>query len=152
MNHACPFCSKTISEISYFETENFRTIYNIAPILPGHSLVIPKKHVESLLDFSDQELAELMMITRDSITILLKVFRAKGFNISLQEKEEAGQTIAHFHLHLIPRQTKDLPESGDWYTKLEESQHRVIDSKDRPKLSGKEIIEIVENIKLKAAK
>ncbi|MCF8370018.1 MAG: HIT domain-containing protein [Bacteroidales bacterium] len=145
----CPFCATDIAAISFYETENFRTIYNRSPILPGHSLLIPKRHFESLLDFSDAELSEIMIHAKQAIQLLLKAFNCKGFNLSLQEKEEAGQSVAHFHLHIIPRKEKDLHKPGDWYPKLIESE--LIDSEERQKLSHSEMIKMAEFIK-KAAK
>ncbi|MEA3444053.1 MAG: HIT family protein, partial [Bacteroidota bacterium] len=115
MKPACPFCADNISEISFYETDNFRTIYNIAPILPGHSLLVPKQHKESLMDFSDNQLSEMMLHTKKAIQLLQKAFSTEGFNLSLQEKYEAGQNIAHFHLHIIPRSPGDLKHPGDWY-------------------------------------
>lgn len=141
----CPFCATDIAAISFYETENFLTIYNRSPILPGHSLLVPKRHVESMLDFSDAELSEMMIHAKQAIQLLLKAFDCKGFNLSLQEKEEAGQSVAHFHLHIIPRKENDLPKPGDWYPKLKESE--LIDSEERAKLSHSEMIKMAEFIR-----
>lgn len=138
----CPFCAHDIGEISFYETENFRTIYNRSPILPGHSLLVPKRHIESLLDFSDAELGELMIHASQAIRLLQKAFCSVGFNMSLQEKEEAGQSVPHFHFHLIPRKPDDLPKPGDWYPKLKEPQSGVLDSESRPRLSRKEMMQM----------
>lgn len=143
----CPFCAQDIGVISFFETESFYTIYNRSPILPGHSLLIPKRHIESLLDFTDDELGELMMHAKEAILLLQKAFRSEGFNLSLQEKEEAGQSLAHFHLHLIPRKPGDFSRPGDWYAKLKEGQAEILDSEDRPILSREEMKEMAEFIK-----
>ena len=146
---SCPFCQSSIDEITICESNNFRTIYNRAPILPGHSMVVPKNHVDSLFCFSDDELAELMVFVKQSVGLLKKAFSCEGFNISLQEKEEAGQTVDHFHLHIIPRKPADLPWPGDWYPKLKESQMQYVDSEKRPKLTRDEMVKTVEFIKSK---
>ena len=143
----CPFCALDIGEISFYETENFRTIYNRSPILPGHSLLIPKRHIESLLDFTEIELSELMIHAKGAILLLQKAFRCEGFNLSLQEKEEAGQSVPHFHLHLIPRKAGDLAKPGDWYPKLKESQAEILDSEDRPEMSREEMMKMAGSIR-----
>ncbi len=144
----CPFCARHINEITFHESENFRAIYNIAPILPGHSLIVPKTHCSSLFNFTDAELSELMIFSRAVIVMLQKAFSCVGFNLTLQEQEEAGQTIEHFHLHIIPRQPNDLPSPGDWYPELQKTSSKQIDSADRPKLTRKQMVSIVEKIRL----
>src|ERR1035437_9063760 len=111
----CPFCAVNFSEIGFARSTNFVALYNIAPILPGHSLVIPRRHVESLMDLSDAEVSEFMIFGRDVARLLLRAFETSAFNWTIQEKEEAGQTVSHLHMHLIPRTPGDFPRPGDWY-------------------------------------
>lgn len=146
-NSNCPFCSVNVNETVFTESENFRAIYNIAPILPGHSLIISKRHLQSLMDLSDSELCEMMTFGRDVVRILLRAFDTSAFNWTVQEGEEAGQTIPHLHMHLIPRERNDLPQPGDWYPLLRKSQSEVIDSDSRPRLTPHEMKEIVNRIK-----
>ena len=143
----CPFCNPNREEIKFNESENFLAIYNIAPILPGHSLIIPKRHVESLMGLSNNEVCEMMLFSRDTVKILLEVFVVSGFNWTIQEGEEAGQTVPHFHLHLIPRKPNDLPKPGDWYPLMRESESNIIDSSARPRLSAEEMRSIVSRIR-----
>lgn len=144
----CPFCGDKIAYATFLETPNFRAIYNIAPILPGHSLVIPKRHIESFLDLSDEEVTEFIFLGRSAIKLLLKIFKTSAFNWTIQEKSEAGQTIAHLHLHLIPRKEKDLENPGDWYPLiLKQENEGLIDSETRAKLSIEEVKTIVNKIK-----
>ncbi|HKK09965.1 MAG TPA: HIT family protein [Bacteroidales bacterium] len=137
----CPFCSESILKAQFAESKHCRAVYNISPILPGHSMVIPKRHFRSLADLPDEVYQDLMLFMRQVSEILQKAFQAAGINWTLQEGEEAGQTVPHLHFHLIPRQPADLPEPGDWYPKLREQQ--VIDSAKRPRLSEKEMEEVV---------
>jgi bis(5'-adenosyl)-triphosphatase len=125
---ACPFCAAPIADISFMESARFRAIVNIAPILPGHSLVIPKHHVESLLALSDDEVAEMVSLSRRAVSLLMRVHGAEGFDWTIQESEAAGQSVPHLHLHLIPRRSGDLSHPGDWY-------QRLIDYEGRPRLS-----------------
>lgn len=142
----CPFC-RIQKEAVFAESEHFLALYNIAPILPGHSLVIPKRHVESLMDLNDSELSEFMIFGRNVAKILIKAFKTPSFNWTIQEKEEAGQTIAHLHMHIIPRKQGDLPQPGDWYPLLQKNQSEVIDSTSRTRLTVQQIREMVSYIK-----
>lgn len=143
----CPFCREDVKDISYLESENFLVIYNIAPVFPGHSLLIPKKHIKSILELNENELFELIILCRKAIEILKIALKTEAFNISLQEREEAGQTIPHLHLHIIPRIKGDLENPGLWYQKIQNNYEDIIDSQSRPKLNKEEMIAIVQYLK-----
>jgi len=143
----CPFCKKDIEEISYLESKNFLVIYNIAPVFPGHSLLIPKKHITSFFELNDDELSELIIFIRQAMKVLKKALRTEAFNISLQEKEEAGQTIPHLHFHIIPRIKGDLEDPGKWFVTIQNNYNEIIDSQNRPKLKREEMIQIVKYLR-----
>ena len=148
----CPFCNPEISEISFLSSPDFYVIYNQAPILPGHSLVIPKQHYESLLDLPLTMSHEMMNLSMHAVRILMKIFHAEAFDWTIQDGEAAGQTVPHLHLHLIPRKLNDLNDPGDWYPELEKSKSSVIDSKNRKGHTQEELSQIVENIRHKIKK
>lgn len=143
----CPFCVPNVNNVKFAESQNFVAVYNIAPILPGHSLVVPKRHVRSVLQLSDDELCEMMTFSRKVINILLTAFGAVAFDWTIQDGEAAGQTVPHFHLHIIPRKFGDLPTPGSWYPKLRESQEDIIDSEKRPRFSPDEMKRIVSKLR-----
>ena len=144
----CPFCLKEFYELKFAESNNFIAIYNQAPILPGHSMIIPKKHISSFLDLDQKKRAEMIELSVKAINMLQKAFKLKAFNWTIQEGIAAGQTIDHLHMHIIPRKEKDLPEPGDWYPYLEKDFYgRIIDSELRPKYTFDELRNIVEEIK-----
>jgi len=142
-NASCPFCREDVQAGHFAASENFLAIYNLAPILPGHSLVIPRRHILSLMELGDPELCELTLFSRDIVKVLQKAFGSRSFDWTIQEGVEAGQTIPHLHLHLIPRVEGDLPQPGDWYPLLEQSESEIIDSAARPKLTESEMQAIV---------
>ncbi len=144
----CPFCDPAIEAATFATNDHFRAVYNLAPILPGHSLVMPKRHVESLLDLTDSEAGEMMVFARQVVQTLLQAFHGRAFDWTIQEGVEAGQSVPHLHLHLIPRKAEDLPAPGDWYPVLMDSLNiDAIDSPKRPTLSREEMGRIVAHLR-----
>lgn len=143
----CPFCGPEIAADTFMESRHYRAIYNVAPILPGHSLIVPKRHVTSMLALTDEEACEMTLFGRHVVKVLLRAFKAGAFNWTIQEGNEAGQSVPHMHLHLIPRLPDDLPTPGDWYPLLRESSRGLIDSEERPRLAPSERQAIVRRIR-----
>lgn len=146
-NIDCPFCTSGIKDLSFFENESFFAIYNIAPILPGHTLVIPKKHITGFFELEDKDLFEFIKFSRSVIKILAKAFKTEAFNWTLQEKDEAGQSIVHMHIHIIPRKPGDLPHPGDWYPRLKYNIDNILDSHKRERLKPDQLKVIIEKLK-----
>jgi bis(5'-adenosyl)-triphosphatase len=144
----CHFCREEIIRKSFCSTDRFSAFYNIAPILPGHSLIIPNKHYESLLDLSEDELSEMMVFARKVTSVLKTFFNCDGFDWTIQDGVSAGQTVPHLHLHIIPRKPLDLPESNGWYSKIPQSEEGILDSENRARLTDKEYAEITERLKI----
>ncbi|MBK7029402.1 MAG: HIT family protein [Bacteroidales bacterium] len=135
---SCPFCREGISNVSFLESDYFRAIYNIAPIIRGHSLVISRRHIESVLDFTKEEQSEFLVFAAEVTRLLLKTFRGEGFDWSVQEGKVAGQSVPHFHMHIVIRRPGDLQADEDWYGKIVENEDILLDSNSRKKLSDEE--------------
>lgn len=148
----CPFCLPTVNKACFAESENFRAIYNIAPIYPGHCLVIPKKHIIRFIELPDCFLAEWAAFTRKIMLVIDAVFHPDGFDFSLQDGPAAGQTVMHTHGHIIPRYMGDAPDPGDWYPRLLKHESDIIDSLARPQITEPEMHRIVEKLKAQAQK
>lgn len=147
-NHiSCPFCNESILLSVFYTQKDFLGAYNIAPVLPGHSLIIPKKHVISITELNDHELFGFFNTARKVLAILMKAFHTDAFDWSLQEKPEAGQTIEHLHLHIVPRTKYDLQNPGDWYPLLQNNDSQIIDSLDRPRLTTENLHQIVNKLR-----
>lgn len=144
---SCPFCQDAVTKAVFMSSANCRVIYNKAPILPGHSLVIPADHYESALDMPPPLAHELFALSLQAAQGLMKVFNANGFDWTIQDGAAAGQTVPHVHLHLIPRFKDDLPNPGDWYPELMRLNETVIDSARRPAYSDEELADIAAKIK-----
>lgn len=146
----CPFDGDAVDNIAFARLGTSVALYNISPILPGHSLIVPRRHVDSVLKLRDQEMWSLFDLARRVTPILLATFRATGFDWTLQDGDEAGRTVPHVHLHVIPRIEGDLDSPGDWYPELELQRQRQYrdqrggDSLNRPR-SHPEHTEVIVN-------
>ncbi len=142
----CVFCQKEITGKSFYTKGNFAAIYNIAPVLPGHSLIIPLQHHESLEELSDAELGEMMVFARKVTVVLKPFFGCTGFDWTIQDGEPAGQTIPHLHLHIIPRKPFDLPGESEWYSKIPGNEKTMLESNLRERLSDYEYNRITKKL------
>lgn len=143
----CPFCADAIHTAVFAMSEHCWAIYNIAPIVPGHTLIIPKQHYSKVLDLPDEMYLDMMKFMRLVSKKLMEIYQASGVNWTLQEGESAGQTIDHLHFHLIPRVDHDMKNPGDWYPKLKEQE--MIDSDQRQNISVEEMRTITTWLKSK---
>lgn len=127
----CPFCAGEIVNATFAETEHMRAVYNLAPMLPGHCLIVPRRHATRLSDLSAGEGAEMLAFAAQIATLVMTTYGCTGYDLSLQEGEAAGQTVDHLHLHIIPRHPGDL-RTRDWHSIL-------LDSASRPRLTAEEM-------------
>ena len=105
----CIFCNIEEDRIVH-EHKHFYVIRDAFPVTPLHSLVITKRHVVSYFQCSKKELDEIPVIL-DTQKTELKILddTITGFNIGMNIGEDAGQTIFHCHIHIIPRRQGDTP-------------------------------------------
>jgi diadenosine tetraphosphate (Ap4A) HIT family hydrolase len=105
----CPFCNLDNSKI-VLSNSHAAAFYDGFPVSPGHSLIIPKRHIVSFFEASREEQATLLDLLADMREILVKERNPDGFNIGINDGATAGQTIMHLHIHLIPRYTGDMDD------------------------------------------
>ena len=106
MRDDCIFCkivNKTLPSTCVFENERIMVFKDIHPAAPIHVLVIPKKHFENILEVDAQTLAHVMQVTQKLAKQIVEKLNAKGLNILTNTNEVAGQTVHHFHVHILPR-------------------------------------------------
>ncbi len=109
----CIFCKIIEGDIpSYklYEDDDFMVILDAGPATRGHALVIPKEHYKNLYELPDELAAKAVILGKKLITQLKEILGCDGYNLVQNNGEAAGQTVDHFHLHLIPRYSGD--ESG----------------------------------------
>ncbi|MDP4290636.1 MAG: HIT family protein [Bacteroidota bacterium] len=146
----CPFCLLNSNEHAFASSRNFLAVYDISPMLPGHSLIIPREHIESLHELDQEKLAEFFLFARKVTKGLCEMLDTDAFDWSIQEKEEAGQSVSHLHMHIIPRTKNDLPNPGDWYPLLMKNKKQtMIDSANRPRFTDTEFLAMTQRLRKK---
>ncbi|MBD5460998.1 MAG: HIT family protein [Lachnospiraceae bacterium] len=106
----CIFCKIASGEIpsaTIYEDERFRVILDLGPATRGHALILPKEHADNLYTLEEETAGAAMKLARRMAIRMRERLGADGFNLVQNNGEEAGQTVMHFHLHLIPRYKDD---------------------------------------------
>ncbi len=135
----CPYCTlPEIKERKIVENELAWAFPTNIPITIGHTLVIPKRHVAKYEELTNKEREALEEIRAKIVVALKKGFDAEGFNYAWNEEKLAGQSVPHFHLHIVPRKEGDtgiyeyeprkfLYRPGERGISLEEELRKVAD-------------------------
>ncbi|GHU63193.1 histidine triad protein [Clostridia bacterium] len=115
--HNCIFCKIIQGEIpSYtlYEDDLFKMILDIQPASKGHMLILPKRHAQNLLDLGEKEEKQLLSLAKKAGKQAMLSLGANGFHVLQNNGEAAGQTVLHFHLHIIPRYDGDDLSALQW--------------------------------------
>ena len=110
MNTDCPFCTLTNRRI-VATNDLAAAIRDEFPVSPGHSLIVPKRHVGSFFNITDDERKAMLALLDASKAALDDEFHPDGYNVGINDGQAAGQTIPHLHMHLIPRYAGDKKDS-----------------------------------------
>ena len=111
----CIFCKIAAGEIpstTIYEDEDFRVILDIEPASKGHALILPKEHYANLYELDDALAAKALVVAKKVITQMTEVLGCDGYNVLQNNGTAAGQTVFHFHMHLIPRYKEDNVKIG----------------------------------------
>ena len=106
----CIFCKLANGEIptaTLYEDEDFRVILDASPAAKGHALILPKQHNANLYELDDSVASKVLVLAKKMITKMTDILGCDGYNIVQNNGEAAGQTVFHFHMHLIPRSKGD---------------------------------------------
>ncbi len=105
----CPFCTLPPARIVK-ENGLAVLIRDAYPVSPGHSLVIPRRHIGSWFEASPEEGSALLELLEDAKTMADAEHHPDSYNIGINDGPAAGQTVPHLHMHLIPRFRGDVPD------------------------------------------
>lgn len=112
----CIFCKIANGEIpskTLYEDEQFRVILDLGPATKGHALILPKEHAANLYELPDETAAAAIKLAKKMALLMKEKLCCDGLNLVQNNGEAAGQTVSHFHLHLIPRYKED-GQSINW--------------------------------------
>ena len=102
----CIFCKIAAGEIpsrKIYEDNDLIAIMDLSPTSKGHSLIIPKEHYTNIYDIDEEIAGKVMKTAKKLATKMTVALNCDGFNLLQNNGETAGQTMFHFHMHLIPR-------------------------------------------------
>jgi|SRR5450755_2594228 diadenosine tetraphosphate (Ap4A) HIT family hydrolase len=104
---SCIFCeldrptiAESVLSIAFFDR---------FPVSRGHALVVPKRHVVTVWELSEDEYADTFALVREVKNVLYTLYKPDGFNVGVNSGEAAGQSVWHAHIHVIPRYAADVP-------------------------------------------
>ena len=106
----CIFCKIANGEIpskAIYEDNDFKVILDLGPATKGHALILPKEHAANLFELPDETASKVLVLAKKLGAQMKENLKADGMNLVQNNGEVAGQTVHHFHLHLIPRYEND---------------------------------------------
>ncbi|XP_072522207.1 bis(5'-adenosyl)-triphosphatase isoform X1 [Salminus brasiliensis] len=103
----------------FLRTELTFALVNRKPVVPGHVLVCPLRPVERFRDLRPDEVADLFTTTQRVANIVEQHYKASSLTIAIQDGPEAGQTVKHVHVHVLPRRAGDFERNDSIYDELQ---------------------------------
>ena len=106
----CIFCKIAGGDIpssTVYEDEQFRVLLDLSPATKGHALILPKQHYANIFEIDENILRDLIVLAKKVASAMKETLNCDGVNIVQNNGEAAGQTVFHFHLHMIPRYKGD---------------------------------------------
>ena len=125
----CPFC--TLHEDRLVDQNDLAVVIRDGfPVSPGHTLVIPKRHVGSFFELDQDEVLSMLALLKTAKVVIHEELKPDSYNIGINDGPQAGQTVPHVHMHLIPRYRGDvsdprggvrwlIPTKADYWTDRE---------------------------------
>lgn len=106
----CIFCKIANGEIpskTLYEDNDFRVILDLGPATRGHALILPKEHADNLCELPDETASKVLVLAKKMAAQMTDKLNCDGMNLVQNNGEAAGQTVRHFHMHIIPRYEND---------------------------------------------
>jgi histidine triad (HIT) family protein len=140
----CIFCNQIIlKKETFYEDSHFIAVYNIRPVVKGHCLVIPKRHVLELGELNAEERKDFLTFSNKAVFLALEYSGVRDFDFLLQKGENAGQSIKHLHFHILPRKRNDVlsVSKKEFFRSFAEKENAV------DTLSGGDLAAVVKELK-----
>jgi histidine triad (HIT) family protein len=110
MQSSCIFCKIIAGEIpsaTVYEDEDFKVIMDISPAAKGHTIILSKRHCANLFELDDVSASRALFVARKVAKAMKEELGCDGINVLQNNGEAAGQTVFHYHIHLVPRYQED---------------------------------------------
>jgi len=120
MRENCIFCKIAAGMIpseTVYEDELFRAILDLGPASAGHTLILPKKHFKDVTELKEPYASQVLPVAAKIGAAMKKGLGCAGFNLVQNNGEAAGQTVMHFHMHVIPRYEGETDKIASWEPK-----------------------------------
>lgn len=111
-----PFCiEEETGKSIFFESESFMVLYDIKPVVRGHILFVPKRHMLDILEMTEDEISDFHRLFAETVPRLLKVYGASGnsYDLTSQIGRYSGRSVEHLHIHVLPRRKDDMYNTSD---------------------------------------
>jgi len=108
----------------FFRSKKCLGLVNLMPVVPGHVLLIPKRKILRYSELLEEELFDLSLSLQKVSNIVEKVYSATSLTMAIQDGKEAGQTVEHVHVHIMPRKKGDFEKNDDIYIEIEKPERR----------------------------
>lgn len=99
----CQIAGKQIPAEVVYENDNTLAFLDVQPKAPGHTVVIPKSHRETIWDLTEAEVGDVFMTVKEVSRMVSKALGADGLNVGINHKAAGGQVVNHLHVHILPR-------------------------------------------------
>ncbi|ORZ05231.1 HIT-like domain-containing protein [Absidia repens] len=129
-------------------------LVNLKPVVTGHVLVVTKRLAARFNDLTPEEATDMILSTQKISSVIEKHYKASSLTFTIQDGPEAGQTVPHVHMHIIPRRKDDYENNDDIYEDLDENkqrQHNIpmgADNEDRKPRSAADMAEEADRLRL----
>uniref|UniRef100_A0A1D1ZLP4 Bis(5'-adenosyl)-triphosphatase n=1 Tax=Anthurium amnicola TaxID=1678845 RepID=A0A1D1ZLP4_9ARAE len=127
----------------FYSTDLSYAMVNLRPLLPGHVLVCPKREVKRFVDLTVDETSDLWVTARNVGAQLERYHRASSLTFAIQDGPQAGQTVPHVHIHILPRKPGDFEKNDKIYDAIDEKEQELKETldldKDRKDRSSEEM-------------
>lgn len=108
----CKIANGDIPSVQIYEDDCFKVILDLGPATKGHALILPKDHAENIFELSEETAGEAMKLAKKIAATMKEKLHCDGVNLVQNNGTAAGQTVSHFHLHIIPRYEGDGQRIG----------------------------------------
>ncbi len=135
----CIFCKLANGDIptnKIYEDDTFTVILDASPATRGHALILPKEHAADIYELPEETASKVFVLAKKLATKMTDILSCDGFNIVQNNGEVAGQTVFHFHLHLIPRYYGDGNEDKLCWNHLNLTEEEIAEIREELVVSG----------------